>query len=481
MSEFVHSGGDNRGLPDNPERNTPIPSRAATPGLDGSRPSSKASQFKARVVERADRADESMQRMGKNVKKGFKAFLGIRKPKNQGEGATSARDVSGSAVTASEGTNVTDGDEEAPAAEEALGASAELETEASLPRPYAASSSAKDEQPASPEAAITSILPKPVLDEDKTAIMQGIKGDPVIIGAGSGAVLTDDNSLAAVAVKPELDTTSGAPPAHSAETVPPCTPANNLQGTVSSSQPQATLPSVGTDDDNKPLHETMITSIVSAPVSPEGGGARTTEEGIPAPEMAHGAANESTADKESSKGWAIAKGTLKTALCIAAKLVPEPFKGPAEALMKVVDVVEKATSNKEEVKVLKNRCDLLGSSVANAVEGKDLSEDLKQSIGRLIAGIWDTLEAANKEKSKGFTAYVLAEDDVEVLKNANKKLDELLQHFWIENHIAGTIVLSDILATVHGQEGWMQGLSAMLGKHLEVLQGLSAALDKHSE
>ncbi|RXW19862.1 hypothetical protein EST38_g5961, partial [Candolleomyces aberdarensis] len=82
-------------------------------------------------------------------------------------------------------------------------------------------------------------------------------------------------------------------------------------------------------------------------------------------------------------------------------------------------------------------------------------------------GIFDTLEAANKEKSKGFTAYVLAEDDVEVLKNANKKLDELLQHFWIENHIAGTIVLSDILATVHDQGRWMQGLSATIGKHFE--------------
>jgi hypothetical protein len=41
-----------------------------------------------------------------------------------------------------------------------------------------------------------------------------------------------------------------------------------------------------------------------------------------------------------SKAWAIAKGSLKTALSIAVKLVPEPFKGPAEALMKVVDVIE---------------------------------------------------------------------------------------------------------------------------------------------
>jgi hypothetical protein len=39
------------------------------------------------------------------------------------------------------------------------------------------------------------------------------------------------------------------------------------------------------------------------------------------------------------------------------------------------------------VKILKKRCDLLGSSVLNAVEGKDmqlLPEGLKDSIGRLV-------------------------------------------------------------------------------------------------
>ena len=37
---------------------------------------------------------------------------------------------------------------------------------------------------------------------------------------------------------------------------------------------------------------------------------------------------------------------------------------------------------------MKKRCDLLGSSVLNAVKGKDiklLSEDLKDSIGHLVA------------------------------------------------------------------------------------------------
>jgi hypothetical protein len=46
-------------------------------------------------------------------------------------------------------------------------------------------------------------------------------------------------------------------------------------------------------------------------------------------------------------------------------------------------------------------------------------------------GIKDILNTTDKEKSKGIAAYVLAEDDAEVLKNANKKLDELLQSFWV--------------------------------------------------
>ncbi|KAJ2932474.1 hypothetical protein H1R20_g4595, partial [Candolleomyces eurysporus] len=152
-------------------------------------------------------------------------------------------------------------------------------------------------------------------------------------------------------------------------------------------------------------------------------------------------------------------GTLKTALGIAATLVPEPFKGPAEALLKVVDVIEKVDSNKQEVEILKKRCDLLGSSIINVVKGKDtelLSKDLRDSIGRLVAGMSTTLEAANKDKATGFTAYVLAEDDVEVLEKANKSLDELLHCFWIENQIAGTIALADILTTVQDQAGHIE-------------------------
>ncbi|RXW14974.1 hypothetical protein EST38_g10879 [Candolleomyces aberdarensis] len=171
-----------------------------------------------------------------------------------------------------------------------------------------------------------------------------------------------------------------------------------------------------------------------------------------------------------SKVWDTTKGTLKTALGIAAAVIPEPFKGAAEALLKVVDVVEKTVSNKEEVKILKKHCDLLGKSIVNTLLGKDaklLSDDLKASIERLVKGIQDTLDCVVREKSKGLAAYVLVEDDVEVLERVNKSLDKLLQCFWIENHIAGTIVLTDILSTVQDQVGWMQSLSITADKHFE--------------
>ena len=38
----------------------------------------------------------------------------------------------------------------------------------------------------------------------------------------------------------------------------------------------------------------------------------------------------------------------------------------------------------------------------------------------------------------------------------------------IENHIAGTIVLSNILSAAQDQVGWMQSLSATLDQHFEV-------------
>ncbi|KAJ2921186.1 hypothetical protein H1R20_g15908, partial [Candolleomyces eurysporus] len=459
MAEFTHSGGDNPGVPNNPEH-TLLP-----PGADSSQPSGE-SRFRAWKAE-----------------KGAKSLFDRGKLKNKGEGKTGPQDAGGSGP--SDNADVMRGvrrDGEAAAAgemgavdtgagatEENPGAPAQLETDQvapSTPRLYAASApSAKDEHTPPPETAVVSIVPKVALDESKAATAHGIEDALVVTVAGSSAAGPDD-TVAAV----ELDTTDGAPQADGAETIAPSVPASDLQGTASSIQPQATLTPVATDDDNNPLQKT-----ISHVLAEEKRGAHNMKEGIesppvPATAMARSVVDESTSAKKSSKPLAIAMGTFKTALGIAAALIPEPFKGPAEALLKVVNVVEKADSNKEEVDNLKKHCELLGSSIVNAVKGKDtklLSEDLKDSLGRLVVGIWETLEVAIKEKSGGITAYVLVEDDTQVLLNANKKLDKLLQCFWIENHIAGTIVLSDILATFQDQGGWMQGLCATIDKHVE--------------
>ncbi|KAJ2935293.1 hypothetical protein H1R20_g1802, partial [Candolleomyces eurysporus] len=184
MAESTHSGGDNRGLPDNPERNTPIPSRATPPDTDGSQPPGTSKGFRAWVGKKYDKGKSKVERGMDKADKRVKSLLDRGKPKNEGEGEATPQDAGGS-----------------------------------------------------------------------------------------------------------------------------------------------------------------------------------------------------------SKVGAIAMGTFRTALVIAATLIPEPFKGPAEALLKVVDVIEKVQSNKEEVEILKKRCDLLGSSIVNVVEGKDtklLSKDLKDSIGRLV-------------------------------------------------------------------------------------------------
>ncbi|RXW12558.1 hypothetical protein EST38_g13297, partial [Candolleomyces aberdarensis] len=506
MSEFTHSGGgENRGPPDNSEGNTPIQARAATPDIDGSRPPGKASRFRAWVGEKYDKGKDKMERGVQKTERGVKSLLGRGGPKNGGEGETRPQDAGGSG--SSDNANVLamgglfrDG-EAATAGEvgavdtlasgtaiapnrsaEVFGLPAEAETgqEAtpSIPQLYAASaSSPKDEHGHSSDPVIALIISKPGLDEDKAVTVHGIEDVPVDIGAGSGAVRLGNNSLPVVEVT-EMggDTTGAAPQAHVAETVPPSTAASNLQDAVASFQPQATVTPVTSDDNSNSFRKTIIASTVFAPALAEERWCSQHEEDIdegppaPAPGIARGVVNEPMSAINSPKVWTIAKGTLKTALGIAVALAPEPFKGPAEALRKVVDIVEKANSNKEEVEILKKNCNLLGSSLVNAVKGKDaklLSEDLKNSIGRLVEGMWATLEAANKEKSKGIAVYVLAEDDIEVLQNANKKLEKLLQCFWIENHIAGTIVLSDILANVQDQVGWMQGLSAALDKHLE--------------
>ncbi|RXW20844.1 hypothetical protein EST38_g5027 [Candolleomyces aberdarensis] len=191
-------------------------------------------------------------------------------------------------------------------------------------------------------------------------------------------------------------------------------------------------------------------------------------------------AGESAVDTKPSEAsgntWAIVAGALKKTLSGAVSFIPEPFKGPAEVLLKVIDVFEQAKSNKEEMEDLKMRCNLLNDSLANAMKGRDprsLSDELWDSIGRLVKGISDTFMDTTVKKSTGIMAYILVEDDTEALKKANQQIDQVLQCFWIENLIAGALALSDIHQTVKDQEGWMSKLCVTMDRHFQ-----NTALDK---
>ncbi|RXW14827.1 hypothetical protein EST38_g11027 [Candolleomyces aberdarensis] len=192
----------------------------------------------------------------------------------------------------------------------------------------------------------------------------------------------------------------------------------------------------------------------------------------------------------SGKTWAVVARGLKMTLSGAVPFIPDPFKGPAQALLKIIDIFEQAKSNKEDMEELKARCDLLNESMVNAIKGRDerlLSAELKESIGRLVKGVHDTLLATVVEYSTGMAAYVMAEDNSDVVKEANEKMDQILQCFWIENLIAGALVLSDVLQTVKNhtlvlsdihktvkdQEGWMVKLCTTTDNHFK-----SASLDK---
>ncbi|KAJ2932149.1 hypothetical protein H1R20_g4947, partial [Candolleomyces eurysporus] len=199
--------------------------------------------------------------------------------------------------------------------------------------------------------------------------------------------------------------------------------------------------------------------------------ARPKEKGTGSRE-ASGASTAASTDKT----WAIVVGALKMTLAGAVPFIPGPFKGPAEALLKIIDVFEQAKSNKEEMGDLKARCVLLNESIVNVIKGQDerlLSAELKESIGRLVKGIHDTFLATVVKYSTGIAAYVMVEDNSEVIKDANQKMDQILQCFWIENLIAGVLVLSDVRQTVKDQEGWMMRLCATIDNHFK-----STTLDK---
>jgi hypothetical protein len=316
-----------------------------------------------------DKGKNKLERAVQKAEKGMKSLLDGDKPESEGEGQKGPQDAGGSAgLGLSDNADVMGDfpregaaagqlgafDSLASGAEDAMTPSAkeipaELETgQPSLPQLSSASALfTKDELSLSPETAIASTVPKPILEENEVTGALSIEDSLAAIGAGSGTVRLGDNSFPAVEVtETELDTAGGVSQAHAVEALPPSTLTDHYREleTMTSSQRQATPISVATDEDEKPLEKSGIISTVSAPnLTEKKGGACDTKQGIespPAPAPAHSAARESTAAASSTHVGALIKGTLKAALGIVVTLVPEPFKGAAEVLQKVVGVIE---------------------------------------------------------------------------------------------------------------------------------------------
>ncbi|KAJ2932170.1 hypothetical protein H1R20_g4936, partial [Candolleomyces eurysporus] len=201
----------------------------------------------------------------------------------------------------------------------------------------------------------------------------------------------------------------------------------------------------------------------------------TVSSPTPIGQAGEGAVVSSPLSASSKKTWAIVAGALKKTLSGAIPFIPDPFKGPAQVLLQIFNIFEKAKSNREEMENLKLRCNLLNESLAHAFERRQDrgSDELGESIGRLVKGIHDTLTELMANKSTGISAYVLVEDNAEALKEANQKIDQVLQCFWLENLIAGALVLSDVRQTVKDQEGWLAKFSVSVYRHFK-----NAALDK---
>ncbi|KAJ2915594.1 hypothetical protein MD484_g4839, partial [Candolleomyces efflorescens] len=154
-----------------------------------------------------------------------------------------------------------------------------------------------------------------------------------------------------------------------------------------------------------------------------------------------------------SKAWGIAKASLKATLTILAGLaedLPIPGKGAIGLTLRLIETREKVTANKDDFETLTSRCDLLKDSIVQSIKGKDASHlppELMTSIGKLIE--YKGFEG----KAGAVAAYLMTEEDSGVIKEANDTITRLLERFWLENHIAGRIVLNEILTNVQDQSG----------------------------
>ncbi|RXW12506.1 hypothetical protein EST38_g13349 [Candolleomyces aberdarensis] len=217
---------------------------------------------------------------------------------------------------------------------------------------------------------------------------------------------------------------------------------------------------ITTGEVTEPSTTTIITPTpgTSGVTGEEAGGDATEEAKVlsspQAGQAGEGAGVSNSSANSSKKTWAIVAGALKKTLSGAVPFIPDPFKGPAEALLKVIDALEQAKSNKEGMVDLKTRCNLLNESMAHAFKRRQDggSDDLYESIGRLVKGIHDILLATMAESPTGVAAYVLVEDNADSLKKANLEIDQVLQRFSLENFISGAVVLSDVHRIIKDQE-----------------------------
>ncbi|KAJ2921777.1 hypothetical protein H1R20_g15315, partial [Candolleomyces eurysporus] len=158
--------------------------------------------------------------------------------------------------------------------------------------------------------------------------------------------------------------------------------------------------------------------------------------------------------KSPSKAWTITKASLKATLGIIAGLaedLPIPGKGVIGLTLQLIDTVEKVSANKDDLETLTSRCDLLKDSIVQSIKGKDASclpPELMTSIGKLVEGLHSAFQKVFEKKAGTVAAYLLTEEESDLIEETNHTITHLLERFWLENHIAGRIVLTDILTNV---------------------------------
>lgn len=104
----------------------------------------------------------------------------------------------------------------------------------------------------------------------------------------------------------------------------------------------APAPALGQLEASDPISTVMVAPTPASSGFAEDGAGRTTIEvvSLPAHQGGELATASNSKSANTSKTWAFVAGALKKTLSGAVPFIPEPFKGPAEMLLKVTDVFE---------------------------------------------------------------------------------------------------------------------------------------------